>query len=215
MGKRHQPGTPESTAPDPPQRRIHSAAPSRFRIGNSIATQVWSAFGGLIFIMLLGAVILQNSMNTVDRDITQITDVEEAITAAAYEMEINVIGTGISVFQYLDTPNSGVRARVSRGEAEFERFQAEFDRLASTPEERDLATAIAGLYDEYKVLGERLMDQKDSQEELFDAVGISFAEVDHIVDEELQPIIDTRTLVGFEKAVHAVEMELNAAEVAA
>lgn len=54
-----------------------------------------------------------------------------------------------------------------------------------------------------------------SQEELFDAVGISFAEVDHIVDEELQPIIDTRTLVGFEKAVRAVEMELNAAEVAA
>ena len=195
--------------------RSNSPFSGRFRFGNSIAARIWFVFGGLIAIMLVATGILMNSMGSVDRDITQITDVEEVITAAAYEMEINVNDTGMAILQYLDVPDTEFRIRVAKDQADFERFQAEFDRLASTAEERELAAEVADLYTEFKALGVLLMAEKDRQEELFRIVGHSFGQVDAFVDEELQPIIETQTIAGLEKLVLTVEMETEAAEVAA
>ena len=216
MRKRHLPENPNvGEAPDPPTDPSDSATRRRSWERHSITARVWQVIGGLILIILVASFVLQNSMATVDQDVTQITEVEEAITAAAYEMEINVNGTGMGVLQYLNDPDPEFRARVAKDEADFERFQAEFDALASTSEERQLAAEIAVLYSEFKALGVDLMNLKDAQERLFSSVALSSAEIDHIVDEELQPIIDASTVVGITKTLHAVEMELNAAEVAA
>ena len=141
-----------------------SSLQARFPFGHSIGGLVWLAFGAVIAVTIVGVIIIQSLIARVDRDVTQITEVEEAITAAAYEMEINVNGTGMGVLQYLNDPDLEFRARVAKDEADFERFQAEFDALASTSEERQLAAEIAVLYSEFKALGVDLMDQKDTQE---------------------------------------------------
>ena len=205
----------EINAPSPTEVGWARRVLARFRDGNSVARWLWLSFGALIGIMLVATITLQGFIGRVDRNVTQIIEVEEAMTAAAYEMEISVVGTGMSVLQYLDTPDREYRIRVAKGQADFEKFQAEFDLLASTPEERRLATEVAGLYTEFKALGVFLMAKKDRQEELFRIVGISFAQVDLLIDDELQPIIDPQTAVGLAKLAHAVEMELEAAEVGA
>ena len=191
---------------DPPERRLFPSVLRELRLGSSIAIRVWFVFGGLIFIILVATLILLNSMDTVNDDITRITNVEEVITAAAYEMEINVNGTGMAVLQYLDVPDKEYRIRVAEDQADFERFQAQFDDLASTPEERALAAEVAGLYTEFKALGVTLMAQKDQQERLFRIAGISFGEIDSIIDEaELN--VGTQTPFGLEKiALEAAEV---------
>ena len=185
------------------------------RFGKSLISRVLLAFGALVTLIFAASIALQNSKTHIENDIAQITEVEEVITAAAFEMEINAIGTGLGVLSYMDEPSDEARARVRKDEADFESAQRAFDSLASSSAERELAAQAGGIYNEFKELGAHLMNQKDDQESLFDSVSASFARIDQIVDEQLQPIIDTESLSGLEKSIHAVEMELNAAEVGA
>ena len=55
-------------------------------------------------------------------------------TSAAYEMEINLIGSGMGVLQYLPTVDHIYRQRVLKDEADFERFEAPYHLLAETPD---------------------------------------------------------------------------------
>ena len=49
-------------------------------------------------------------------------------------------------------------ARVSKDEADFERFKARYDLLAETPKGKELGDRVSLLYQEYKALGYTLMD---------------------------------------------------------
>ena len=83
--------------------------------------------------------------------------VKEPRSAVAYEMEINVIGTGMGIFKYLETADPSHRERVAKDHADFVRFKAEYDRLAETPRGMEMGSEVGRLYQAYHSLGDSLM----------------------------------------------------------
>ena len=72
----------------------------------------------------------------------KVREITEHTSAVAYEMKINLIGSGMGVLQYLPTGDYIYRQRVLKDEADFERFEAQYHRLAEIP---DLVLTDLGL----------------------------------------------------------------------
>ena len=134
----------------------------------TVAKKLWIGFGLLILIIVVTDLIINRSIESVEQRLLKVTEVEEPTSAAAYEMEINVIGTGLGVFKYLETGDPQYRARVADDEADFDRYKSEYDRLSNDEQERALGIRIGALFDEYKALGESLMNARDAKDEASD-----------------------------------------------
>ena len=63
----------------------------------TIARKLLLGFGSLLAIFLITGLVVNANVRTIEKDLTEITTVEEPTSAAAYEMEINVIGTGLGL----------------------------------------------------------------------------------------------------------------------
>ena len=85
--------------------------------------------GLLLSLFVIAALVSFFQARIVDEKVREITEVAEPTSAAAYEMEINVIGTGLGVLKYLQTGDEIHRQRVAKDEADFERFKARYDHL--------------------------------------------------------------------------------------
>ena len=86
----------------------------------------------------LAAALIFSTLAGVSRSLERVTTVEQPLSEAGYEMEINTVGTGLGVFKYLETGDKGYLRRVRDYSADFRRFHAQYERLASTPEDRRL-----------------------------------------------------------------------------
>jgi hypothetical protein len=71
---------------------------------------------------------LSQSHQAIERDLELIATVEEPESAAAYEMEINILGAGLAVKKYVLTGDPRHRERLAKDEADFERYRAEYER---------------------------------------------------------------------------------------
>ena len=63
----------------------------------TIARKLWLGLGILIIIYLVTGLAVLGSIRRMDQYLSEITKVDEPTNAAAYEMEINAIGTGMGV----------------------------------------------------------------------------------------------------------------------
>jgi hypothetical protein len=124
------------------------------------------------------------------RDLEEMTSVESPTHEATYEMETNVIDTGLGVLKYLETGDPQYREQVENNASDFENFKAEYDSLVETSTEEELGIRIGLLYEEYKTLGNALMDAKDDRDAQFSEINGNFEEADGIIDEEIQAGID-------------------------
>ena len=82
--------------------------------------------GLLLSLFVIAVLVSLFQARVVDGNVREITEVEEVTSAAAYEMEINVIGIGLGVLKYLQTGDDIHRQRVAKNEADFERFRAQY-----------------------------------------------------------------------------------------
>ena len=80
-----------------------------------------SVFMGLI--VLIGAVagtILAFQIRAIDELVREVTEVDEPISVAAFDMEINLIGTGFAVLGYLHDRDPPHLERIQKSESDFE-----------------------------------------------------------------------------------------------
>ncbi|MCH9023398.1 MAG: hypothetical protein IID32_11650 [Planctomycetes bacterium] len=78
---------------------------------------------------------------TINSKIGEITEIEEPTSAAAYEMEINLIGTGFGLLGYLYDHDPQHLERIVKDEIVFEPFQEKYHELAETPKGKDWNTS--------------------------------------------------------------------------
>jgi PAS domain S-box-containing protein len=172
----------------------------------------------LAIVLLLGLMpmlMIFNGLKQLEQTVGQVTDIDEPISAAAYEMEINTISSGMAVLKYLETGEAEYRAQLAKIEADFGRFKAQYDRVVGTETGKELGQKIVVLYQEFKTLGKILMDRKDEQELIFSKIGTEFEKLDEIVDKKIQANIDRQGAGGIEKTIRAGKMKANIAEVSA
>ncbi len=183
------------------------------RLLNRVGVKVSLGLGLLLGLFVIAALVALIQARIVDDKVRQITEVEEPTSAAAYEMEINAIGTGLGVLKYLQTGDAVHRRRVAKDEADFERFKAQYDRLAQTTRGKELGKQVSLLYQEYKALGDTLMDQADRREKLSASIGDNFEQLDEILDENIKANADGQAPDGYAKLMAATQMEADIAEV--
>jgi signal transduction histidine kinase len=118
----------------------------------------------------------------------------------------------MGVLKYLDNVDPTYRAMVTKDTTDFEFFHARYLELAQTHEEKGLGARAGTLYQEFKLLGEKLMLIRDDQEGLLNTVGEQFERIDDIIDNKIQPQVDTQGPDAMKKIALAVDMEADVAE---
>ena len=181
----------------------------------SVKVKVVLGSAGVLLVGLLSMLVIYGALRTARKAMHEVADVEEPTSAAAYEMEINVIGTGLGVLKYLDTGDPQYRDRVEKDEADFHRFKVRYDQLAETAAGKELGNKVGVLFGEFVQLGRVLMDQRDERETLFRAIAENFEVIDGILDEEIQENLGAAGLDGREKVLEAAAMEGDIAEAGA
>src|SRR5262249_29479467 len=131
---------------------------------------------------------------------------------AAFEMEINIVRTGMGVLQYLDTLALHDREEVAKDREAFQDFKAQYDRLTKNP---DLGKRIAELYERFYTLGQSLMKNRERQQELFVALSQDSDQVDNILSKQLRPNIDPEGPDSALKVEHILTLKAQAASISA
>lgn len=179
----------------------------------TVVHKTLGSIGAIIGLGLLSMMTIYNGLASMKQALHIVIDVEEPASAAAYEMEINVIGTGMGVLKYLDTGDARYRDRVAKDEADFERFLVQFQRLADTAQEQALGEKVARLYKDYRATGETLITKKDEQEALFAAVGENFERMHAILNEMINVTLAAQNQADVAKVMTAMAMNIDIAEV--
>ena len=173
-----------------------------------------SLYIGLILLVTAAVGAISYSLTqSIDERVRVLTEIDEPTSAAAFEMEISAIGTGLGVLKYLDTGDPVFRESGANSQADFERSYELYVKLAKTTQEMELGTELSLLYEDYRALGESLMNRKDDEDALFATVAENFEQMDVIIDEELQAGVDLNGPDGFQKSLVSAQMEADLAEV--
>jgi signal transduction histidine kinase len=170
--------------------------------------------GLLVIVLSLLAIgfALHRNLRAVDQWIERILEVEEPTSAAAHELEINVLGTGLGVWKYLATGAAEHRARVAKDKADYSRFRAEYELLATTAVERDLGQRLDELYAPYAELGSGLLDTRDAFVSRLGGATAAFETIDRIIDESIQAGLERERAEDQVKLLRSTSVEADAAE---
>lgn len=151
-------------------------------VRSSIAWQVVAGLGVLGLIATASVVVLAATLGSVRSEVRDLTFREQPQNAAAYEMEINVVGYGQGVLGYLSTGSDDALLRVEDDRADFLWFRARYGELAFG-EERELGEALDAAFARYDRLGVELIDAHDEQSRLLASIEAETDAVDQILDE--------------------------------
>lgn len=130
----------------------------------SITTKLTASLLVLVAIMLVALTVTFWGHSTVRSSLPDLADVAEPLNAAAQEMEINAIGSGLAVVQYLRTQDSAQRTRLTDDIGDFRNANARYRRLAATPEERAIANRLRATFETFVTLGRGMIVRRDERE---------------------------------------------------
>lgn len=183
----------------------------RFSVSRKIAL-------GLLLIIAIGTLsmlFIHRGLDGVEAALRRLAEVKAPISAAAFEQELNVNGTGLAVLKYLATRRPEYREWAQTDQADFAHYHATYLQLVLSEEERELGRQLGRLHEEFATLGEQLMAQADRQERFYRDIEASTDEIDYLIDARLQPALFARSGAGGRgPALASADLEAEAAEVA-
>ena len=115
--------------------------------------KLWLGFGTLSALLAVSTLLILVGVRSLETDLRAVATSAEPMRAAVYEMDISAHGAGIAVLSYLHTADPILRDQVARDRSDFARFHAQFDRLASTAQHRELSRRSGDLHREFVRLG--------------------------------------------------------------
>lgn len=152
------------------------------RLSRRLLIGVGLGFAAIMLALVVVGTALNRSHRAIARDLERIANVEEPVSAAAYEMEINILGAGMAVQKYLVTGDPAHRERLAKDEADFDRFRAEYERLVDTPAAKDFGKRIDALNERYRATGRTLIEFRDQREALHLQLSARVEEIDRVFD---------------------------------
>lgn len=183
------------------------------RLAGGIPTGMAAGLVVLVLTILAIGWTLDHNLRAIDRLLEQILEVEEPISAAAYEMEINVLGAGLGVSSYLSTGDPQHRVRVHKDETDFRRFRADYEHLSVTAREKELGAQIDTHSEPFFRLGAALLDSRDELHGLLTRLTEDLAEMDELLDARIQAQVDPDSPDGWAKLMESTAIEADVAEI--
>ena len=117
----------------------------------------------LLLLMVLSAAGSYPRLRLIEGKLAKIVDEEEPQSAAAYELEINLIGTGFAVLGYLHDHDPQHLDRIREDEAEFRSYLDEYGRLAETEAEFSFHSTVGRGYDRFVSLAWEMVELEEEQ----------------------------------------------------
>jgi len=163
----------------------------------------------LILYVILGSVAYYYTLKT-QNNLLKIITAEEPASAAAFEMEINLIGTGFGVLGYMDSLDPLHLKRITKDEDDFAHFLSKYLELTPDQKGRELGSKIRTKFDSYKKLSTQLIQIADNLHEKITLINSNFTKMDEILDDKIQASIkDENNIQNFKKIKVSMEMEIN------
>ena len=188
----------------------------RFRL--TIGRKLWLGFGVLILLLVVTGLLIDRSMVTIGENLRDITEVEEPESAAAFEMESSLLGTGFAVLGYLHDRDQQHLDRIAADAENFTKFQQQYrdlTRTAGNELEAGLADRVDEGYLQFIALANRLIRIEADQTEKIGLFLGDLDEIDAIFDEDIQPSLITDEEQSSQKLHATHEMENSASGVGA
>jgi signal transduction histidine kinase len=145
--------------------------------------------------------------------IRELAEVREPAHSATLEVELNVNGSVMAAFAYLDDPDARYREIARKDERDIALFHARFIELAETDAERRLGARLEELNVELHATVAALMDTRDKQVTARGDVSREFERADSIIDRQLEARLDESDPRTAEKANALAGLESDLAEV--
>ena len=135
---------------------------------------------------LLSMIMSFDGLKDIKSAILRVSVAEEPISAAVYEMQIKISGSGVGVLKYLETGESKFRTQVANDKRAFEILNGKYERLVTKEKEKKSGENISELYREYYRIAQSLMNQKDEQEDIAGRIIKSIESIDAVLDDRAQ-----------------------------
>ena len=145
----------------------------------------------------------------INSKVREITEIAEPTSAAAYEMEINLIGTGFGLLGYLYDHDPKHLERIIKNEIDFETFQAKYHELAETSKGKEWGIMVDRGYEKFRDLAEELITIEDQQTQLTEDLLANLHRIDDLLDDSIQAAIQPDEPQAYQKLHAALDMEIN------
>ena len=109
----------------------------------TVVAKLGIGIGTLLVLILISGLVSLWQNEFIESKIREITEVEEPTSAAAFEMEINLLGTGFALVAYLHDHDPAHLERIAKDEADFEHFQRRYHELAEIERDDALGDELA------------------------------------------------------------------------
>ncbi|MCH7836932.1 MAG: EAL domain-containing protein [Chloroflexi bacterium] len=195
--------------------RVKARSAAALRSFNlTIGWKLSIGFGVLLLLLVITGLIIDRSLRTIDANLSKITEVEEPESAAASEMEINLIGTGFAVFGYLNDRDPQYLQRIEDDGQDFAQFQQQYHKLSSGHQEQNLAADVERGYERFTALADTLISIEDEQAVKMEAFLANLDEMEVILDDNVQASLSLNDPVASQKLHASHELEVSANSIA-
>lgn len=180
----------------------------------TVATKIGAFFALVLFIGLSAMAFIYRGLGMVTTNVDELANIEEPLTASAYEMEININGIGFQVLKYLATENPYYREQALQDDKDFWGFHRRYMQLSKTERQRALGDEIGSEYRDFWLLAEALLKYRDELTPTVEQVYERLEAQDRLIEEHRDTVIThRRDLDQFAKVLILAAIEAELAEV--
>jgi len=175
----------------------------------TVRTRLVLGLGLMLVPFLVAAVFFYRQSRSVSESIRLISEVKDPIGNAALEMEINLIGTGFAVLNYLHDRDPVNLERIRDDAGDFQKYQQRYHELDQSALAKELGIKVDQGYARFRSLGDNLVKIEDEQTEKWNALLKNLDLIDALLDEKIQARIDLNVPEAYRKLQAVAEMEIN------
>ncbi len=175
----------------------------------TIGKKLGLGFGFVLLIFAISGLVTITQIRNIHKNLDEIIQVEEPTSAAAYEMEINLIGTGFGLLGYLEDRDPKHLERIKGDVDDFRKYQKKYSELAETEKGKELGVELNNEYDKFKILADKIIGLEDEQDTKIVTLYKNHEEMDNLLDEKIQISIKPGEPQAYKKMQAAMEMEIN------
>ena len=138
---------------------LHRATRIRAEAEQAMTTarKLWLGFGALTAVLALFVALMLVRLQSIQRHVQIQVEVARPRSEATRELELNVLGFALNLHAHI-AGSPGRKSESRKAAAEVERHRAEYEALAETARQRELATQFAARWRDLEALGATLMD---------------------------------------------------------
>jgi len=177
----------------------------KFTVGRKLAV----GFGIVLFIMILSGFIVISQLGSMKTNLNEIVNVATPVSAAAYEMEINLIGTGFGLLGYLEDRDPEHLDRIKEDIKDFKEFQNIHNTRSTTIKSKELSVQINERFTRYTQLAYKTIDLEDDQDQKVRKLYENHVRMDDLLDNKIQAVVTTHDTGNYNKLVAVMELEIN------